>query len=86
MKYLDSTDVIEICIKTYSISDSQIMIQIRHLFPKLYEFNPDTSLLFKMFVFYDRLDLFEETLMLRKRQTKGVKIKVDQNENFEGEI
>ena len=39
-----------------------------------------------MFVFYDRLDLFEDTMVLRKKQTKNVKLKNDSNENYEGVI
>ena len=75
-------DIVDLALKGKVMSDDNIIELIKLVFPTLRYFNTQTSMLFKLLIYYERIKLFEACLKLYIVHTKGAKIKTDQNSDL----
>ena len=84
-KYMDRCDIIESALKREH-SDDAILELVSDLFKDLSSQNTQTVLLWKLFVFYNRIPLLERCLLLYSSRMSNVRIQHDENENLDGQI
>ena len=57
-------DIIDLALKGQTIEDEDIILLITLVFPTLRYYNTQTSMLFKLLIYYERISLFEDCLKL----------------------